>query len=98
LHLTRSIRAERLKRAGARHWTSSLREKSCHPAPALVAVGEARLLDHLPPPGQFIRICIKHRKQFKRWKRDVLTLLAVRDRVHDKLGSAEHDGEDGLPF
>jgi len=46
------------------------------------SIREARRLEGLPSPGAFLEICSRHRRQFKKWQADVLTLINIR---HDAI-------------
>jgi hypothetical protein len=42
------------------------------------SIREARRLDGLPTPGAFLKICARHRRLFKAWQADVMTLMNIR--------------------
>jgi hypothetical protein len=47
------------------------------------SIREARRLDGLPTPGAFLEICARHRRLFKQWRADLMTLANIRfDAIH----------------
>jgi hypothetical protein len=47
------------------------------------SIRQARRLDGLPTPGAFLEICSRHRRLFKQWRADVMTLMGIRfDTIH----------------
>jgi hypothetical protein len=69
------------------------------------AIREARLQGALPSPGGFLKLCIKHRRQFRTWNADISTLLNLRWEAEDALEKIDpkrllldYNPDDEVPF
>jgi hypothetical protein len=68
------------------------------------SIRQARRQGALPSPGGFLKLCAKHREQFKKWNADTSTLLEIRwaaEDVLDQIGPKwldYYDPEEEVPF
>jgi hypothetical protein len=62
------------------------------------AIRQARLKGALLAPGDFIKLCLKHRAQFRLWRLDIEALIALRYQARTILGEIGPDDPNWIPF
>jgi hypothetical protein len=71
------------------------------------SIREARLQGARPSPGNFLKLCVKHRAKFRAWNADMSTLLDLQYEAEDALDKLQTtprlalgyaDNEMDIPF